>query len=103
MVFHTDRGIEYAAFGLRDKLVDHGFVQSMNRPGKMNDNAHMESLFHSMKTEALYGLSFDTDQSLRRELLSYIQFYNQERLHSSLDYRSPTAFERLEAQQACVN
>jgi Integrase core domain len=36
----------------------------------------MESFFHSIKTETLYGLSFDTDQSLRRELLSYIQFYN---------------------------
>jgi len=102
-IFHTDRGIEYAAFDMRDELKRHSLVQSMNRPGKMNDNAHMESFFHSMKTEALYGLSFDTDNALRSELRSYIHFYNQERLHSALDYLPPVAFERREAQQACVN
>jgi putative transposase len=102
-VFHTDRGIEYAAFDMRDALARHGFVQSMNRPGKMNDNAHMESFFHSMKTEALYGLTFDTDNALRNELSSYMQFYNQERLHSALDYLPPVAFEQREAQQSCVN
>jgi transposase InsO family protein len=103
LVFHSDRGIEYAAFEYRDQLTRLGIVQSMNRPGKMNDNAHMESFFHSMKTEALYGLSFDTDNALRSELRSYIQFYNQERLHSALDYLPPVAFERRHAQQACVN
>lgn len=102
-IFHTDRGIEYAAFDMRDALARHGFVQSMNRPGKMNDNAHMESFFHSMKTEALYGLTFETDAALRGELRSYMQFYNQERLHSSLDYLPPVAFEQREAQQSCVN
>jgi transposase InsO family protein len=103
LVFHSDRGIEYAAFEYRDQLTRLGIVQSMNRPGKMNDNAHMESFFHSMKTEALYGLSFDNDNALRSELRSYIQFYNQERLHSALDYLPPVAFERREAQQSCVN
>ena len=102
-IFHTDRGIEYAAFDMRDALARHGLVQSMNRPGKMNDNTHMESFFHSMKTEALYGLKFETDAALRSELRSYIQFYNQERLHSSLDYLPPVAFEQREAQQTCVN
>lgn len=92
--FHSDRGIEYAAWAYRQKLVKHGIVQSMNRPGKMNDNAHMESFFHSMKTEELYGLKFTTDDGLRSALLSYIQFYNQQRLHSSIGYRSPAVFEK---------
>ena len=56
VLFHSDRGIEYAAFDVSAsswrKL---GIVQSMNRPGKMNDNAHMESFFHSMKAEELHG------------------------------------------------
>ena len=51
VLFHSDRGIEYAAFEFRDQLARLGMFQSMNRAGKMNDNAHMESFFHSMKTE----------------------------------------------------
>lgn len=92
--FHSDRGIEYAAWAYRQKLVKHGIVQSMNRPGKMNDNAHMESFFHSMKTEELYGQTFTADDDLYKALLSYIQFYNQQRLHSSIGYRSPAVFEK---------
>ncbi len=92
--FHSDRGIEYAAWAYRQKLSRHGIVQSMNRPGRMNDNAHMESFFHSMKTEELYGQTFTSDEDLRSALLSYIQFYNQQRLHSSIGYLSPAAFEK---------
>ena len=103
LVFHSDRGIEYAAFEYRDQLTRLGIVQSMNRPGRMNDNAHMESFFHSMKAESLYGKTFDTEGQLRRTLHSYIAFYNQQRLHSSLRYLPPAAFERQQAPQPCVN
>ena len=103
LVFHSDRGIEYAAFEYRDQLTRLGIVQSMNRPGKMNDNAHMESFFHSMKAESLYGKAFDTDGQLRRALHSYTAFYNQQRLHSSLRYLPPATFERQQDQQPCVN
>jgi transposase InsO family protein len=103
MVFHSDRGIEYAAFEYRDQLAQLGIAQSMNRAGKMNDNAHMESFFHSMKAECLYGQTFETDAQLRRTLHSYIGFYNHQRLHSSLNYLSPAAFERAQGLQPCVN
>jgi transposase InsO family protein len=103
LVFHTDRGMEYAALDFKRQLARRGFIQSMNRPGKMNDNAHMESFFHTMKTEGLHGMSFDTDGALHRELHSYIRFYNQQRLHSSLDYLAPAAFERQFAYQSGVN
>lgn len=103
VLFHSDRGIEYAAHQFRNQIARLGMLQSMNRPGKMNDNAHMESFFHSMKTEELYGKNFTEDQQLRYTLSSYIAFYNQQRLHSSLRYLPPAAFERQEAQQACVN
>jgi transposase InsO family protein len=103
LVFHTDRGMEYAALDFKRQLARRGFIQSMNRPGKMNDNAHMESFFHTMKTEGLHGMSFDTDGALHRELHSYIRFYNQQRLHSSLDYLAPAAFERRLAYQSGVN
>jgi putative transposase len=103
VLFHSDRGIEYAAFEFRQQLVKLGMLQSMNRAGKMNDNAHMESFFHSMKTEELYGKTFNNERQLRQTLSSYIAFYNQQRLHSSLRYLPPAAFETRQAQQACVN
>ena len=103
LVFHSDRGIEYAAFEYRDQLARRGIVQSMNRPGKMNDNAHMESFFHSMKAEQIHGMKFDDDQQLHRALQSYIAFYNQQRIHSSLRYLPPAAFEQQQGYQLCVN
>ena len=103
LVFHSDRGIEYAAFEYRDQLARRGIVQSMNRPGKMNDNAHMESFFHSMKAEQIHGMKFDDDQQLHRALQSYIAFYNQQRIHSSLRYLPPAAFEQQQGYQPCVN
>jgi putative transposase len=103
VLFHSDRGIEYAARECGDQVSRLGMLQSMNRAGKMNDNAHMESFFHSMKTEELYGKTFNDDQQLRRTLSSYMAFYNQQRLHSSLRYLSPAAFERQQAEQLCVN
>jgi putative transposase len=103
LVFHSDRGVEYAAFEYRQQLERLGMLQSMNRPGKMNDNAHIESFFHSMKAEELYGKMFDTDEQLRQALSSYIAFYNQQRLHSALRYLPPAVFEQREGLQACVN
>jgi transposase InsO family protein len=96
LIFHSDRGSEYAAHDYRKRLSKLGFVQSMNRPGHMNDNAHMESFFHSMKTEELSLRKFSCDDSLHETLLSYIQFYNQQRLHSSIGYRSPAGFEKVQ-------
>lgn len=53
LIFHTGRGVEYAAYCFRDRLRELGMVQSMNR--RLNDNAHMESFFHSMKADAFHG------------------------------------------------
>jgi len=103
LMFHSDRGIEYAAFEYRNQLARLGIIQSMNRPGKMNDNAHMESFFHSMKAEELHGRRFDNDEQLRQALRSYIAFYNQQRLHSALRYLPPVTFERQQGLQPCVN
>ena len=103
VVFHSDRGIEFANFEFRKQLSDLGMVQSMNRPGRMNDNAHMESFFHSMKCEELYGRKFETEQELRSTLNSYIRFYNDRRLHSSLRYLPPTVYESRMQGQSSVN
>jgi transposase InsO family protein len=103
VIFHSDRGIEYASFDYRRQIERLGMLQSMNRAGKMNDNAHMESFFHSMKTEELYGRSFANDQELRHALGSYINFYNQQRLHSSLQFLAPAIFEERETNASRVN
>lgn len=103
VVFHSDRGIEFANFEFRGQLQRLGMLQSMNRPGKMNDNAHMESFFHSMKCEELYGKKFDTEQQLRSTLRSYIRFYNERRLHSSLQYLPPAGYERRIQGETSVN
>jgi putative transposase len=94
LIFHSDRGIEYAAIAFRDRLVKLGLRQSMNRPGKMNDNAHMESFFHSMKADVIHGCKFGDDRELAAVVRGYIPFYNGTRMHSSLDYRAPVAHER---------
>ena len=94
LVFHTDRGIEYAAGAFKERIAELGFTQSMNRPGKVTDNAFIESFFHSMKSEVFHGYRFSDDREVRAVLKNYLPFYNRDRLHSSLDYVSPATFER---------
>lgn len=101
LVFHTDRGSEYAATAFKDRLAELGFRQSMNRPGKMTDNAFIESFFHSMKAEIYHGLRFANDDEIRDALEDYMPFYNQERLHSSLHYVPPATFERQARRTGC--
>jgi putative transposase len=59
----------------------------------MNDNAHMESFFHSLKSEYIHGKRFDTDEQLRQTLRTYFSFYNHARIHTSLSRMPPASFE----------
>ncbi len=74
-----------------------GIVQSMNRPGKPTDNAHIESCFHSFKSEVIHGNQFHTEMQLRETIRRYVAYYNRMRVHSALQYRSPVNFERMRA------
>ena len=97
MIFHSDRGVEYAAGAYRNILKKHNIRPSMNRPGHCTDNAHMESFFHSLKGEWIGGVKYATVDTLRDDIRNYIvNFYNRTRLHSGLDYQSPNEFERLQ-------
>ena len=69
----------------------------MNRPGKMNDNVHIESFFHSMKSDIVHGVGFDHDHEIAAELDNYMPFYNHRRLHSSLGYVPPATYEQQSA------
>ena len=97
VVFHTDRGIEYAAYAFRERLAQLGFMQSMNRPGELTDNAHMESFFHSMKSDVIHGGVLEREEQLAQLLSAYIPYYNGVRLHSSLGYCCPVDYEAQNA------
>jgi len=97
LLFHSDRGIEYSAYDYQAFLRSCGIVPSMNRPRHCQDNAHMESFFHSLKSDVIHGEHFSTESELRRVIQRYVAYYNRTRWHSALDYRSPIDFERAAA------
>ena len=88
LVFHSDQGSQYCADIVRDKLSLLNITQSMSRKGNCYDNAFAESFFSSLKTE-LPRKKFADLEDARKEIFKYIEWYNRERLHSSLGYLSP--------------
>jgi transposase InsO family protein len=94
-LFHSDQGIEYAAYEFREVVTGAGMIQSMSRKGTPVDNAIVESFFHSMKNEAVQRKVYRNEIEAMSEIITYVNFYNQERLHSSLDYQSPLNYEKL--------
>lgn len=97
LIFHSDRGVEYAGYGFRDRLARLGVVQSMKRPKVITDNAHAESFFKSLKTELVRERRFETEGQVRAALKRYIPYYNRSRAHTSLGFKSPIDYERLAA------
>ena len=93
-IFHSDRGSEYLSLNFKAYLGSVEIQQSVNRPKAMTDNAHMETWYKSMKSEMYHQKRFMTRQTLRRAIARYIDFYNMERLHSSLNYMTPIEFEQ---------
>ena len=98
LMLHTDRGVEYRGQVYQKALKRNGIIHSLSRAGKCTDNAHMESFFHSMKTEVIRGNVFKSDAQLRATLGGYInKYYNAKRMHSGIDYCSPIEYEAIAA------
>lgn len=93
LLHHSDRGSTYASEDYQTVLAEHGIICSMSRRGNCYDNAVMESWNGTLKNEL--GERFESPLDAKTKLFEYIEiFYNQERMHSSLDYASPAEFER---------
>lgn len=90
LIAHSDRGSQYASEDYRTLLDRHGIVQSMSRKGNCLDNAPMESFFATLKMEDVHHARFKTREQARAALFDYIEvFYNRQRLHSGIGYRTP--------------
>ena len=93
LLHHSDRGVQYASARYQALLQQHRCRISMSRKGNCWDNSVVESFFSTLKTE-LQPMTWITRAQARHAIADYIErFYNARRLHSTLDYRSPAAFE----------
>jgi len=98
-IFHSDQGIQYCSKEVRDKIKFLDMTQSMSRKGNCYDNAFVESFFHSLKTE-LGHKTFEDFEEAKKEIFEYINWYNKDRLHSSLGYLSPVDYVKQDNRQA---
>jgi putative transposase len=89
-IFHSDRGTQYTSTEFGAKLATLQMRQSLGRTGCCYDNALAESFFAALKNERVHRTVYPTRNKAKQDLAHYIEiFYNRQRLHSALDYRTP--------------
>lgn len=94
LVHHSDRGSQYASAAFQQMLAAHGMTCSMSRKGEVYDNAVIESFYGTLKRELVNRDRYATRDEARQAIFEWIEvFYNRQRLHSSLGYRSPADYE----------
>jgi putative transposase len=94
LIFHSDRGCQYASEDFRKVLEHCSITPSMSRKGNCWDNACAETLFGSLKVERLHGRHFETIRQAKDEIIAWLLWYNQTRMHSTLNYLSPAEYEQ---------
>ena len=95
LIFHSDRGVQYAAYAYRQRLASLGIRQSMSRKGDPYDNAVAENFFSCLKCECVHLRHFASRAQAMADVFAYIEtFYNPVRPHSSIGWRPPDAFAR---------
>ena len=93
LIFHSDRGCQYASNGYQDMLRENKIEGSMSKPGCPYDNSCVESFFASLKKEKIYRRKYDTIEEVKRDVFWYIEiFYNRKRRHSTLQYMTPVEY-----------
>lgn len=95
LIFHSDRGTQYTSNTFLKLLKACHVTQSFSPSGRPHHNAVMESFFASMKKEELYRTNYHSNDELKKRVEAYINFYNNERPHATLDYKTPNTRERL--------
>ena len=94
LIFHSDRGSQYASRDYQNLLAKHGISSSMSRKGDCWDNAPVESFFGSLKQEMIFFQRYKSRLQARKDIFDYSErFYNRRRLHSTLGYLSPADYE----------
>lgn len=94
VVHHSDQGVQYSCEEYRTLIRTHGLTPSMSRPGNPYDNAFCESFMKTLKQEQIYCHSYRDIEELSAHLEEFIEnYYNRQRLHSALGYRTPEEFE----------
>jgi putative transposase len=93
-IFNTDQGVQFTALAFTERLKQAGVLISMDGRGRCLDNVFVERLWRTVKYENIYLQAYATVAELEQGLRSYLRFYNEERLHQSLDYQPPQVVHR---------
>ena len=93
LTFHSDRGGQYISDALSKLLQQFGVKQSFSATARPHNNAVAEAFFASFKKEEAYRREYTSEQSYRKSVAQYVQFYNELRPHRTLKYKTPQAFE----------
>lgn len=101
LIFHSDRGVQYASNEYKKRLKEYGMLQSMSYTGNPYDNAAMESFWSTVKTGCIFGERFKTRKQAKRVIFEYVfGFYNTRRYHSSIGYEIPINYRKKQLEAA---
>jgi transposase InsO family protein len=96
LLHHSDRGSQYASYDYQKQIQIYEMIGSMSRKGNCYDNACIESFHSILKKELIYLNKYQTREEAKKSIFEYIEvFYNNQRIHSSIGYQTPSDYERM--------
>ena len=96
VLFHSDRGVQYASHSFKEEIKQYGVIQSMSRKGNCWDNAVAENFFKILKSEMIYHVKYDSVLHAKNDVFEFIEiWYNRKRIHSYLGYKTPEQYGKI--------